>query len=505
LESRQFLSGGGLDRNFGDGGVIEFASSEVNPEVIAFERNGKLLTASGAAVMRLTAKGEVDDSFGDGGKLNVGFRPAGIVVGKDGKIVVGGSVQNKWTVARFNPDSTLDASFGKGGKRTITVGAAETTVSASSLAVFPDGDVVLAGTYLPDDPEWDIDYTYTAVARFNGDGSVDQDFGDNGIVIDGSATWSNDAETVLAKHDGNVILIGHTWSGGHTNFAWFAEYDARGGPVRSGGYAPALDENYGDYTGGVVRPDGAVAIAFNEYPDTVKIYIDGKPAGDLDFSPGVSSGEYAGPVTSDSANRVIVAGYSSVGAQDTLGVHRFTKDGLPDKSFGTNGSASSKLGYDTQFIRAVATAPDGDILVSADAERGEVIFVRFDAHGGTRRRPPTARLRSPVYSPVRPNRGARKMVISVLYSAEKRIVFSSLDDLDVVVRGPNGFKANASFKDFTNTAGGRLVEYVFQAPGKRWDAADNGTYRIAIRRDQVRDNFGNFVDPATIGKFKIQI
>src|SRR5688572_19855940 len=97
LESRQLLSGGGLDREFGGDGVLEFKWTEVNPKAIAFEPNGKLLTASGRSVMRLTAKGDLDPSFGEGGKLHVGFQPAGIVVQGDGKIVVGGSVQNAWT------------------------------------------------------------------------------------------------------------------------------------------------------------------------------------------------------------------------------------------------------------------------------------------------------------------------------------------------------------------------------------------------------------------------
>src|SRR5688572_8582148 len=92
LESRQFLSGGGLDRNFGDGGVIEFKSGEAHAGIVVFDRRGNLLTASGTSVMRLTPRGAVDRSFGEDGKLDVGFRPDGIVLQRDGKFAVGGSV-----------------------------------------------------------------------------------------------------------------------------------------------------------------------------------------------------------------------------------------------------------------------------------------------------------------------------------------------------------------------------------------------------------------------------
>ena len=386
LEPRRLLSAGDVETTFGQNGVLTFNRRDVDSDVVAFDRNGNLLMAGRNSVMRITRTGAVDQTFGIGGKLDVGFRAAGIHVGSDGKIIVGGSIENRWIVARFNPDWTPDVTFGDGGRRAVTVGAAETTASASSLAIFPGGDIILAGKYLPDDPEWDIDYTHTALARFNSDGSVDNDFGGDGIVIGGSPHWSNEVRNVLAKPDGNVILLAHTWSGGHTNWPWLVEYDAKGESVNVGTeYGPIPQEYYGQYRGGTVRPDGAVVISQSDYvvPPS-RLFLNGRQI-NVDFSPGVSAEEWAGPVTSDAWNRIIVAGHSTRDNQDTLGVQRFTRDGLPDTSFGTNGSASSGLPYDTEYVRAVAVAPDGDIVATAHLPgNDDFIMVRFD--GGPRRR-----------------------------------------------------------------------------------------------------------------------
>ena len=69
------------------------------------------------------ADGDLDLSFGSGGKVVTDFNAnndwlSKISVQPDGKIVAVGDVHpgGKFALARYNPDGTLDATFGNGGK-----------------------------------------------------------------------------------------------------------------------------------------------------------------------------------------------------------------------------------------------------------------------------------------------------------------------------------------------------------------------------------------------------
>jgi uncharacterized delta-60 repeat protein len=60
----------------------------------------------------------------------------------DGKIVVGGTSEGDFAVARYNADGTLDTSFGDGGKVTTDLGGAD---RINALVLQPDGAIAVAG------------------------------------------------------------------------------------------------------------------------------------------------------------------------------------------------------------------------------------------------------------------------------------------------------------------------------------------------------------------------
>ena len=75
--------------------------------------------------------GDLDRSFGDDGKVRMGFcggyaSPYSVAIDSRGRIVVGG--QNTWSdgscVDRYRSDGTLDPSFGSGGEVKTDLGAA---------------------------------------------------------------------------------------------------------------------------------------------------------------------------------------------------------------------------------------------------------------------------------------------------------------------------------------------------------------------------------------------
>src|SRR5688500_7625102 len=127
------------------------------------------------------ADGDLDPTFGTGGKVFTQFSPHGpqpatdIAVQPDGKIVVVSGalahfLQSGLNVARYNPDGTPDTTFGSGGKITAFLGGGPQNYN--SVLVEPDGNILVAGSYSfitgPPD-QWVYNFR---VVRFSPNGSV---------------------------------------------------------------------------------------------------------------------------------------------------------------------------------------------------------------------------------------------------------------------------------------------------------------------------------------------
>ena len=112
----------------------------------------------------------LDPSFGTGGKLNAPGSPfTGVALQPDGKIVVAGTSNNDFLVARFNPDGSLDTSFDGDGIKTIEVGGTE---HASAVAIQSDGKIVVVGSTSVN--------TSVAVVRLTTTGALDTSFDTDG-------------------------------------------------------------------------------------------------------------------------------------------------------------------------------------------------------------------------------------------------------------------------------------------------------------------------------------
>jgi uncharacterized delta-60 repeat protein len=88
------------------------------------------------------AAGDLDTSFGTGGKVTTDFSPGldratAVAIQPDGKIVVagiaGGGAASNFGLARYNTDGSLDTSFGTGGKVTTDFSGGSDGVSAVPL------------------------------------------------------------------------------------------------------------------------------------------------------------------------------------------------------------------------------------------------------------------------------------------------------------------------------------------------------------------------------------
>jgi uncharacterized delta-60 repeat protein len=137
----------------------------------------------------------------------------------DGKIVAAGVANPDFTLAnsdfalaRCNPDGNLDSTFGSGGK--VTTDFLSGVDEAKALAVEPNGKLVAAGSTRGLSLSQDF-----ALASYNANGSLDLGFGSAGKVsID--FFGSVDAANALAlQSDGKLILAGAAIGGIGSEFA----------------------------------------------------------------------------------------------------------------------------------------------------------------------------------------------------------------------------------------------------------------------------------------------
>jgi uncharacterized delta-60 repeat protein len=106
-------------------------------------------------------------------------------------------------VVRYLPDGTPNQNFGNGG--IVTTPFFGKGAEANAVAVQPDGKIVVAGGAIAANGV-DSDF---AVARYDADGSLDDNFGAHGIATIDLGTENNDAEGLALQSDGKIVLGGN--------------------------------------------------------------------------------------------------------------------------------------------------------------------------------------------------------------------------------------------------------------------------------------------------------
>jgi uncharacterized delta-60 repeat protein len=215
--------------------------------------------------------------------------------------------------------SGLDASFDGDGKATLEAFGGD----RSGMTVQGDGKVIMVGGT----------FSNFIMARFNADGTLDGDFGDDGKVttpIPGAeALGIQEALAVAIQRDGRIVVAGNARTPSPASRAAIAlvRYDSNG----------SIDGTFGN--GGFV------------------------------FGPTFLFGR-AFAVRIDSEDRIVVAGDTPKAGNTDFGdflVARFNANGSIDSSFGEAGIAVTDIGGVTNEARGLQVLADNSLLVSGFA------------------------------------------------------------------------------------------------------------------------------------------
>ena len=163
--------------------------------------------------------GTLDTSFGNSGRVRQAIGSGddwgqSLVILPDGKILLGGycrGVSNDdFCIARFNPNGTLDTTFGTGGKVIQPISSGDD--HGYSLAIQPDEKILLGG-HCHNGSNFDF-----CIARFNPNGTLDTTFGTGGKVIKPIGSGDDHGYSLAIQPDGKILLGGYCHNGSNLDF-----------------------------------------------------------------------------------------------------------------------------------------------------------------------------------------------------------------------------------------------------------------------------------------------
>ena len=366
-------------------------------KIIATGSSSSSTTDYSFSLARLNTDGSFDNLFGSGGKVvtSIGLSASeifAVAIQSDGKIIAAGySTQDfdlsaDFTLARYNADGTLDNSFGIGGIVVTDLNISEDQIY--SIAIQPDGKILAAG------PSRDFSNNITSfgVVRYNSDGGLDGTFGNSGKVTTSISGSRDDPYKILITSDNKFIVAGRSIPNGSPNTVAIAKYNLDGSLDNSfgnSGIVSAID-NFGPVTA-LLQSDGKIVVASSIDDNGTNDFGLARFNSDGTIDNNFGNGGIVSTHTSDllgeilsltiqSDEKIIAVGHSFEdnfqNAKITLA--RYGTDGSLDNSFGDNGITKTSIGandigYDIKlyndkiFIVGSTTDADGgiDMLVSS--------------------------------------------------------------------------------------------------------------------------------------------
>ena len=344
----RYLPNGTPDETFGSGGKVEIPSPPgivIQPQAVSVHSDGKIVVAGGTTedmndvdsnflLVRLTASGQLDTTFGNKGFVTTNFFnnndiANAVLIQPYGNIVACGNVRpsddnSDFGVARYKPDGSLDASFSGDGKANIGFGDFEFCTNL----VMQGNKYVLVGGKALDDPIFGDFGSESAIARLNSDGALDKSFDGDGKRSLDLSLFSR-ARDVAIQSDDKIVMC----SGDFDDVGYLVRFLTDG----------KLDETFGN--------GGKVFIPYNNLNALIL-----EPNGKL-----------------------LTLGYHiSPDGDIKFGLHRRLADGSPDSTFNNNanGLAYPDFGGEDEGL-ALGSLPDGRILAFGRSNENMQVLIRL--------------------------------------------------------------------------------------------------------------------------------
>ncbi|MBL0341845.1 MAG: T9SS type A sorting domain-containing protein [Bacteroidetes bacterium] len=398
FENRLFAQlSGDLDTSFNGTGMLIDTVGPMNSEAraVVIQPDGKIIAAgySGSsmysvfALSRYLINGAVDTSFGINGEVVVDLfsydsQIRSLALQPDGKVIVAGFVawpSSSWyfALARFNPNGTLDSTFGTNGAVTTIVGPEIAVIS--SIALQTDGKIVAVGHRSTNSSI----YNDFVLARYNTNGMLDSTFNNTGLLIFYRAGVNHNSTlaSVAIQTDGKIVAAGG--ADGIAVIRCNTDGTLDSTFNSSGTFYSSADTMYANSL--VIQPDGKLLVAgwswFN-YPNYCFVLARLDSSGQLDNTFGVNGitltdfgngNDYANAIALQQDGKIVAAGSSDtdpdLGYTDfDFAIACYNSNGTLDLNFSSDGKLTTKFTWVwVDIASAIAIQPDGKIIAAGTA------------------------------------------------------------------------------------------------------------------------------------------
>lgn len=344
--------------------------------------HGGLNRGRNFALVRYDAEGDIDTTFGSEGGVMTDLSFGGddmiaaIRLQPDQKIIAAGCADcfsstlpsRNFAVARYNPNGSLDTTFGGSGIVVTDLNGTGDAVNAAALQ--QDGSIVLAGATRIDNMSQDF-----ALARYLPNGTLDANFGVGGIVTTDFAGAPDTAFAILVRPDGRMVAAGNASVAGASAFA-LAQYlpDGTLDSTFGANGRVLMDIPDGTALAAVLQSDGRIVTAGQSRHNGLLEFTLTRhlPDGTLDPSFGSNGVVVTDQVsTADDAahsialqpdGKIIAGGLAYIPVSPDFALVRYLPNGSPDPSFGVSGIVTTDFGGNEQVVEDVLIQPDGKIV-----------------------------------------------------------------------------------------------------------------------------------------------
>jgi uncharacterized delta-60 repeat protein len=242
----------------------------------------------------------------------------------------------------FAQDGSLDNTFDSDGLVTSTIGTFDDAAYALALKEdplnptnFAARKIIIAGhTYNGNNYDF-------LLMQYNSDGSIDNNFGVNGVVTLSIGNYDDKARTLAIQSDGKIVVAGNSFDGSKDDFA-LARFNADG----------SIDNTFNG-NGFVLTSIGTVGAAIN----SIAIQSDGS---------------------------IFAAGYTLIGSNMDFAVAKYNSSGILDNTFDTDGIAITPFYSNAEYASKVLIQSDGKIVVLGSTVQNsdyDFAMVRYNPDG----------------------------------------------------------------------------------------------------------------------------
>lgn len=295
-----------------------------------------------------------------------------MLIQPNGKIIVAGEAlinqqTNNFALIRYNTNGTLDSSFGING--IVTTSLQNPIVNLFEIALQPDGKIIAVGFTAINES------TTGTIIRYNEDGTIDTNFGTNGIASVSLNPGLNALISVVVKPDSSILVTGTTnLSKLDVLLMQFKPNGTLDTDFNTNGIV-TIDFGNSEYgTNLLLLPNNKILIVgtqedannFNTDVFLIRLNSSGKidstfgNNGHLIYNFG--SDEYARNILLQPDGKIIIAFNSYDANYSNFNVLRCNQDGSLDSSFANNGIASTDFDNTVDEISEIALQSNGKIV-----------------------------------------------------------------------------------------------------------------------------------------------